>query len=97
MSFDKIGGKDCASKTVRGVIGTLDHLFLGFERRDHNERSKDLFTEDAHVRFDIGEDRRRDEEAFALGSRIGGASVSQSSAFGLAYAIVSVIFSSKLN
>lgn len=56
VCLDKIGGEDCASKAISGVVGTLEGLVLRFEGTNDDKRTKNLFAENTHVGLHIGKE-----------------------------------------
>ncbi|KAH3663593.1 hypothetical protein OGAPHI_004994 [Ogataea philodendri] len=49
VGLGDVVGKQSSSKTVGGVVGSLDNLSSGFELGNCNNRTKDLFTGNGHV------------------------------------------------
>jgi len=60
----KVGGVDGSSKTIGGLVASLDDIILGLELADRADRSEDFFLHDLHVLADIGEDGGLDEVTF---------------------------------
>ncbi len=58
--------EDSRAKTVGGVVGHGNSLLLSLEADNNDNRAEDLLTEDAHLRSDLSEDGRGDEETLAV-------------------------------
>ena len=58
-----IGREDAATKAILCAVGVLDHLLVRVEGNHQHHGAKGLLQHDAHRVVDIGQDRRREEEA----------------------------------
>jgi len=58
-------GEDCSSEAVHRVIGEFQQVILVVELGHDDNRAEDLLFDDPHLRFDISEDRRLNEETVA--------------------------------
>lgn len=59
----QVAGVHGGGQTVGGGVAELDGFFLGGKFADGADGAEDLFLHDLHLRGDVAEDGRLDEEA----------------------------------